>query len=117
MVGNHRPAPNFIGQRPGRHFDITTDVHHDDEVRTTLTLDRDVADYLRKEMPRTGQGLKATVNEALRRAFRIAGKPPRPPHFEVRPHAFGVKPGIDLDRMNQLVDELEAEEAARKLVR
>jgi len=26
-----------------------------------------------------------------------------------------VRPGVDLDRMNQLVDELEGQEAARKL--
>ena len=83
-------------------------------MRTTLTLDRDVAECLQKEMRRTRRGLKATINEALRRGLRMAGRPPRPPRFEVRPHAFGVKPGVDLDRMNQLVDELEAEEAARK---
>ena len=43
------------------------------------------------------------INEALR------------PRFDVQPHAFGFKPGIDLDRINQLVDELEAEEVARNL--
>jgi hypothetical protein len=31
----------------------------------------------------------------------------------VRPHAFGFKPGVDLDRLNQLADELEAEATAR----
>jgi hypothetical protein len=86
-------------------------------MRTTLTLDRDVAEGLKKEMRRTGGGLKAVVNEALRRGLRLAGKPPRPSRFEVRPHAFGVRPGIDLDRLNQLVDELDAEETARKLGR
>jgi hypothetical protein len=35
----------------------------------------------------------------------------------VRPHAFGFKPGVDLDRMNHLVDELESEETAGKLGR
>ena len=86
-------------------------------MRTTLTIDRDVAERLQKEMRRTGRGLKATINDALRRALGMAGKPPRPPRFEVQSHAFGVKPGIDLDRMNQLVDELEADEVARKIVR
>jgi len=86
-------------------------------VRTTLTLDRDVADRLEKEMRRTRKGLKATINDALRRGLRMAGTSPRPVRFEVRPHAFGVRPGIDLDRMNQLVDELDAEHAARKLGR
>ena len=82
-----------------------------------MTLDRDVAESLKKEMRRTGQGLKAIVNDALRRGLRIAGRPRRPPRFEVRPHAFGVKPGIDLDRINQLVDELETDEGARKFGR
>jgi hypothetical protein len=86
-------------------------------MRTTLTLDRDVAEQLQKEMRRTGRGLKPTINDALRRGLRMGAKAPRSPRFEVRPHAFGVKPGIDLDRINQLVDELEAAEAARKLAR
>ena len=86
-------------------------------MRTTLTLDQDVAASLEREKRRTGKGLKAIVNDALRRGLRVGGTPPRHPRFEVRPHAFGVKPGIDLDRMNQLVDELEASEAARTLGR
>jgi hypothetical protein len=100
-----------------RHLDISYVRHHDDSMRTTLTLDRDVAESLNKEMRRTGRGLKVTINDALRRGLRIAGKSGRTPRFEVRPHMFGVKPGFDLDRMNQLVDELEATEFARKLGR
>jgi hypothetical protein len=68
-------------------------------------------------MRRSGKGLKAVVNRALRLGLGLAGKPVRPPRFEVRPHAFGFKPGVDLDRLNQLVDELEAEETARSLRR
>ena len=86
-------------------------------MRTTLTLDRDVAGRLRSEIRRTGKSLKAAVNEALRLGLGLAGKPPRAPRFEVQPHAFGFKPGIDLDRLNQLADELEVEEAARRLRR
>ncbi len=86
-------------------------------MRTTLTLERDVAERLQKEMRRTGKGLKALVNDALRRGLRMAGQPLRPPPFKVQPQAFGVRPGIDLDRMNQLVDELEAAEAGRTLGR
>ena len=37
--------------------------------------------------------------------------------FKVKPHAFGFKPGVDVDRLNQLADELEAEEIAGKLRR
>ncbi len=86
-------------------------------MRTTLTLDRDVAERLRAEMRRTGKGLKAVVNQALRAGLGLASKAARTPRFVVRPHAFGFKPGIDLDRLNQLVDELEAHEIARKAAR
>ena len=34
--------------------------------------------------------------------------------FKVRPHAFNFKPGVNVDRLNQLADELEVEEFARK---
>ena len=37
--------------------------------------------------------------------------------FKVRPHAFNFKPDIDVDRLNQLADELETAEVAEKLRR
>lgn len=86
-------------------------------MRTTLTLDDDVAKRLKQEVRRSGRGMKAVVNDALRTGFGLAPGRETPPPFEVRPHSFGFKPGIDLDRMNQLADELEAEEAARTLKR
>ncbi len=101
----------------GRHLDINRLRHHDVQVRTTLTLEPDVAERLRQETRRTGRPLKAVVNEALRRGLGAARKPPRPPRFAVEPHAFGVRPGFDLDRMNQLVDELETAETAARLRR
>ena len=84
-------------------------------MRTTLTLERDVAERLKEEMRRSGKTMKASVNEALRRGLGLGGRPPKAPRFAVEPHAFGFKPGIDLDRLNQLSDELETEDTAGKL--
>lgn len=84
-------------------------------MRTTVTLEPEVAARLKTEVRRTGRPFKVVVNEALKRGLGLGGKPVRPPRFEVQPHAFGFKPGVDLDRLNQLVDELDAGEAARKL--
>lgn len=86
-------------------------------MRTTLTLDADVARRLQQELRRTGKGMKAVVNDALRSGLGLAERREKPPRFEVRPHSFGFKPGVDLNRLNQLVDELEAEDVARKLGR
>lgn len=83
-------------------------------MRTTLTLEPDVARRLEQEVKR-GRGLKAVVNEALRRGFGLPTAEAPPPPFRVRPHAYGFRPGVDLDRVNQLLDEIEARDAARKL--
>ena len=86
-------------------------------MRTTLTIDPDVEQLLRREMRRTNRSMKAVVNDALRAGLGIRSKPRRVPVFKVEPHAFGFKPGIYTDRLNQLVDEMEADEVARKLAR
>ncbi len=86
-------------------------------MRTTLTLDRDVAERLASEVRRTGKSFKALVNDALRLGLGLAGKHPRAPRFLVEPHALGLKAGLDPDRLNQLVDELEVETKAGSLGR
>jgi hypothetical protein len=86
-------------------------------MRTTLTLEPDVASRLETEMRRSGKGMKAVVNRALRVGLGMTDKPARPEPFVVEPHPLRFRPGVDLDRLNQLVDELEAEESARKVGR
>ena len=78
--------------------------------RINLAIDPDVERAIQREMRRTGRSMNDIVNDALRLALGTGGKPLRPPHFKVEPHAFGFKPGIDTDRLNQLVDELEIDE-------
>jgi hypothetical protein len=56
---------------------------------------------------------KAVVDDALRRG--LAEKIEQTlRNISLRPHDFGPAPGLDLDRLNQLVDELEAEDYLRK---
>jgi hypothetical protein len=46
-------------------------------------------------------------------AMPTTKKPQQPPPKTI-PHAFGFRPGIDLNKLNQLADELEAEAYAAK---
>jgi hypothetical protein len=85
-------------------------------MRTTLTLEPDVAQKLKRRMAEKKISLKAAVNEALRAGLKN-GAAPKPAKFKVEPHSFGFKPGIDRNRLNQLLDELEVEEFARKMGR
>jgi hypothetical protein len=84
-------------------------------MRTTLTLEPDVAEHVGQEVERTGRRMKEIVNQALRLGLGIAKVPTQPPRFEVQSHTFRFNPDIDLNRMHQLLDDLEAEEVARKL--
>ena len=86
-------------------------------MRTTLTIDPDVERVLQHEIRRTDRSLKAVVNDALRLGLGMRGKPPRLSRYKVNPYPFAFKPGVDVDRLNQLVDELEADELARQMAR
>ena len=83
-------------------------------MRTTLTLEPDVAAKLQEWMKREGKSLKAAVNQALRRGLDLESSEPATT-FKVEAYDFGFRAGTDLERMNQLVDSLEAEEFAKKL--
>ena len=83
-------------------------------MRTTLTLEPDVALKLKRKMAAKKLTLKSAVNQALRIGLAAEDAPPRKP-FKVEPHDFGFLPGIDLDKLGQLDDRLEDERIARKL--
>jgi hypothetical protein len=86
-------------------------------MRTTLTIEPDVAEMLKRRMAQTGLSLKTTINASLRSALAKPQSRARRTRFRVDPHACGFFPGIDRDRMNQLADQLEAEEVLKKLSR
>ena len=85
-------------------------------MRTTLTLDEDVAKQLQERARRSGESFKEVVNTTLRKGLRSGEKPAsRLPRFEVTPRACGFRAGVDVLRLNQLNDELETEDFQRKL--
>ena len=57
------------------------------------------------------------VNRAVRAGLGTEIEPPRGDVPKTIPHSFGFRPGIDLDKLNQLVDELEADAAAESFER
>jgi hypothetical protein len=83
-------------------------------MRTTLTLDPDVARLLEEEAHRQRKPFKQVVNEAIRRGLAPApGK--RPTRYRVRPHKTTLQPGVDGDALNRLADELEVDSALEKM--
>jgi hypothetical protein len=86
-------------------------------MRTTLTLEDDLASLLKARARQLGVSFKETVNRVIRAGLGTEMEPPRGDVPKTIPHSFGFRPGIDLDKLNQLVDELEADEVAESLSR
>lgn len=76
-------------------------------MRTTLTLDADVAERIRQETASGRVSLKQVVNDGLRRGLSMKKVAARNP-FRVRPHGSAYQPGVDRGKLTQLLDELDA---------
>ena len=94
------------------HLDIRAVTHHDAYMRTTLTLDDDIADSLRELARLLDKPFKQVVNDVLRRGMAPAVMESPRPEYRVVPNRSGFAPGIDPLKLNQLNDQLEAEEFA-----
>ena len=87
-------------------------------MRTTLTIEDDVAKELKAEVRQSGRSFKDVVNAALRRGLRSGQKPGRGlPPFKVEPFTSPFQPGVDPTRLNQLLDDLETEDFLGKIAR
>ena len=76
-------------------------------MRTTLTLDPDVAKLLEEEVHRQRKPFKQVVNQAIRRGLspRTTRRPSK--RYRVVPHDARLLPGLDRAGFNRLADELE----------
>lgn len=81
-------------------------------MRTTVTLEPDVAARLKERAREQGLSFKEVLDRTLRDG--LGGVTERTP-FVQRTASLGLRPGIDLDRAGRLADELEDTERARKL--
>ena len=80
-----------------------------------MTLDDDLAGLLRLRAREFGIPFKEVVNRTIRAGLGEATANPHDPAPKTISHSFGFRPGIDLDKLGQLADELEAEAYAEKI--
>ncbi len=82
-------------------------------MRTTVILDPDVARKVRQVADRTEASFKQTINQLLRRGLLAReGGLREGSRFTVVPHAGGLRPGIDPAKLNQHLDQMEADDIA-----
>ena len=75
-------------------------------MRTTLSLDDDVANLLDKEIRRTGSSFKAAVNHFLRIGLMASKRQSRKP-FVVAPRRLGLTQGLSYDNVEELLEAIE----------
>jgi hypothetical protein len=75
-------------------------------VRTTLTLDDDVAALLKKAVRKSGEPFKQVVNRYLRLGLTAPTQPARKA-FKVTPINLGLPPELSFDNVEELLDRLE----------
>jgi len=80
-------------------------------MRTTLTLEDDLALKLKELARSTDRNFKEVVNDAIRKGLSLGEPPPADQErFVVRARACGFRPGVDPTKLNQLYDDLEMED-------
>ena len=86
-------------------------------MRTTVTLEPDLAKKVKVLAHRRGLSFKQALNEVIRRGLAPPAHPDKPAPYTVQPHVGGFRPGIDPGKLNQLVDQLEVEDFVAKAQR
>lgn len=82
-------------------------------MRTTVTIDPDLAVKLRRIARERGISFKDALNTSLRAGIGTDVGAARP--YRLRVRRLKLRPGIDLDRALRLATTLEDEEIVRKL--
>jgi hypothetical protein len=76
-------------------------------VRTTLTIDDDIATLVEHEVKRSGDSFKATVNRLLRQGLMAAEEKPDAKPFVITPFPIGLGQKRNYDSIPELLEELE----------
>lgn len=82
-------------------------------MRTTVTLEDDVAAALRELAGQRGESFKDTLNSTLRAG--LSSTAPAARAYQVPSRRMGLREGLDLDKALQLAGQLEDDEVVRKL--
>lgn len=82
-----------------------------------MTLEPTIVTKLKKLAHKNHTSFKATVDEILRCGLAAKESNEHEPPFVVKPHSGGFKPGVDQAKLNQLVDQLEANDFVAEAAR
>lgn len=78
-------------------------------MRTTLTIEDDVLVKARTVATKLHAPFRRIVNEALRVGLQTVEAPAKKLSYRTKPHKMGLKPGRNLDNIQELLAQVEGE--------
>lgn len=78
-------------------------------MRTTINIDDDVLERARAVAVKMKTPFKAVVNEALRAGLNHVEKPAKQKPYKTKPHPMGLRPGRNIDNIQELLSQIEGE--------
>ncbi len=79
-------------------------------MRTTLTIDPDIAMKAKKAMRETGMPFKCLINQALRIGIDAVLSPKKSRPYQTKGHAMGLRKGLSYDNIHDLLAVAEGED-------
>lgn len=79
-------------------------------VRTTITLDEDVLERVKRESQNRGRTFRETLNELVRLGLASSAAKPRRTPLRIRATDMGVRPGLNYDCIGSLLEYAEGPE-------
>lgn len=79
-------------------------------MRTTLTLDEDVAQSAKELASKLHRPFKEVINNALRFGLEQIGKPTSRIPYRTIPRKLGIREGVTLDNIQEVISRFEGEE-------
>ncbi len=79
-------------------------------MRTTLTLDEDVAQRTKELAAKLKKSFKVVLNEALRKGLDQIEKPQKHQDYRTFPHKMGLREGLSIDNIQELLSQVEGED-------
>ncbi len=76
-----------------------------------MTIDDDVLERARAISAKLGRPFKVIVNQALRIGLEQVERPAKRRPYKTRPHKMGLKQGHNLDNIQELLAQIEGEDA------
>ena len=79
-------------------------------MRTTLTLDPDVAAKAKQGAAKLRKPFKKIINDALRIGLDQVLKPAPAKHYRTKPRPLGLRPGLSYDNIAELLARAEGDD-------